>query len=95
MKRTATALLIVGAVLAAASCGLFQNKVTFTNLSTLTIHVSPNQQNWEAFDIAPGETKSVIVDMDAISFVYDHLLEVFPEFGEDGTHIVFRNRFGP
>jgi hypothetical protein len=93
MKKIILAAVLAAIMFSSLSC-LGGTTVHFNNKSTWAVSVWPNTQSWAEFALYPGQTHDVKVDMDAISFYYDPVTNVYFDWADAKT-IVFKDRTTP
>ena len=90
MKRVILAAVMAVIAFSSLSCFL-GTTVHFQNQSTWAVSVWPDSQSWAEFAIYPGQSHDVKVGMDAISFYYDPVANVYFNWSDSKT-VVFKDR---
>jgi hypothetical protein len=93
MKKLILSAVLAVVLLSSLSC-LLGTTVHFENRSTWAVSVWPNQQTWDQFALNPGQTRDVKTDMEAISFYFDPVTNVYFDWADAKT-VVFRDRTTP
>jgi len=73
------------------TCSLFDNGVQFMNKSSYIVAVIPLEQDWESFQLDPGDTKKITTKNDYVSFLYTPATLVDCDKSKTGK-IIFTNK---